>query len=107
MESPDREIRRIARHLHLEVDDRLLDEYCRDFLSQELRNTKFSLEDTASQKSIDPLVGEVYRNLLDLACDQRCLSNKEVSAMFCQWNQAYETKTALLGLVGRLLVDHD
>lgn len=107
MGNPDSEIRRIARHLDLKVDDTILDEYCRDFLSQELRHTKFSLEDLAAQSSIDPLVGEVYRSLLDLASDRGNLSDAGLTDAFLGWNRQYGEKTPLLGLLERVSAERD
>lgn len=107
MENPDSEVRRIGKHLGLEVDKGILDDYCRGFLSQELRHTKFSLEDLAAQQDLDPLVNEVYTHLLDFASDRKNLADEKTLPMFERWNSEYEAKVPLLGLIERVSADRD
>lgn len=105
--NPEREVRRIASHLHLEVNDQALHEYCSDFVSPGLRHTSYSVEDLNSQHDIDPLVGEVYRSLLDFAVDQRNLAEESAPKLFAQWNDGYEARVPLLGLIERVSAARD
>lgn len=107
MEDPAREISRIAERLQLQVDPHEMDDYLKNFLTPQLRHSNFSLEDLDSDRGLDPLVPEVYRNLLDLAADRRDLADADVAGMFSRWIEEFDAKTPLLGLIERTAAERD
>lgn len=107
MENPEREIRRIGDRLGLPVDEREMEDYLKNFLTPKLRHSSFSLEDLESDRTLDPLVGEVYRKLLDIASDRLDTGGPDVGGMFERWSREFAVKTPLLSLIERTTLERD
>lgn len=107
LENPEREIRRVGRHLRLEVSADALDEFRGQFLSRELRHSSYSLSDLEDRIDLDPLVSDVYAGLMDFATDRRSLADEETPGIFSRWAEAYDAKVPLLGLIERLAAERN
>ena len=69
---PDRELRRIARLLQIDVlpdIERQIHAYAVDFLTADLRHNRATLDDLARSQGVNPLTREAYLLLLRLAND--------------------------------------
>lgn len=101
MANPEGEVRRIADRLGLPVDEAEMAEFLGNFLAPQLRHSTHSLDDLESDRDLDPLVTEVYRNLLDLAADRRGADDVEAAEIFARWQQEFALRFPLLGLLER------
>lgn len=73
LEDPDRELRRMARTLEIDVDDEVakgIDEYASGFLSRDLSHNRASFDDFANDPLTNPTTRDGYRWLLRFASDE-------------------------------------
>ena len=100
MQSPDRELNRIAKYLELEIDPAELQSYKAEFLDEELRHTVYELNDLALDLSCPPIVREVYTALLEVASDHIRLD--ELESKFTRWSDEFERLKSPLMLIDKL-----
>ncbi len=107
MESPEREIRRVAESLSLTVDAGELAEYRDNFLDSQLRHTSFTVCELEEARAVHPLVGRVYRGLLEFAADRRSLRDPAATALFAEWHQEFAAMTPLLRMIEQTTAERD
>jgi len=102
MQSPDRELKRIAACCDLEIDDAKLQSYKTEFLDQGLRHTVYELNDLMKDKACPPLVLEIYEILLDIASQQETLEDQMLQNNVSRWSDELERIKSPLMLVDKL-----
>jgi len=83
LEDPDRELRRMARVLEIDVTDSVeqgISEYAGEFLSRDLRHNRSTFEDFASASETSPCARDGYQWLLRFASDA-------VDSTSVEWSQ--------------------
>jgi glycosyltransferase involved in cell wall biosynthesis/GT2 family glycosyltransferase len=104
MQSPDRELNRIAKNLDLYIDPTELQSYKAEFLDNDLRHTIFTMDDLVLDPVCPPLVRDIYSFLLEVASDQISLDNLELQQRIISWNEEYTRYKSTLMLVDKLFV---
>ncbi len=102
MQSPDKELRRIAKDLSLEVDNAELTVYIREFLDPGLRHTTYSLCDLQKEKLCPPLVQEIYANLLDVTTGRVLMDNDLLQRKVVSWVNQYWCLRPLLTFIDKI-----
>jgi len=102
MESPDREMIRIAKCVNLEIDPKALQFYKTEFLDQGLRHTVYDPDDLLLDNACPPIVHEVYTALLDVAADKANLDDVELQEKVARWSEEFERLKPLMGVIDRL-----
>lgn len=101
MDAPERELRRMAQGLGLEIDPAALADYKRDFLDQGLRHTRFELDDLLADGACPAIVRNAYAALLDVAAGKTDLDALQDDLP--RWTQEYARLEPTLRLVDKLL----
>jgi len=101
MEDPDREIKKIAECLNLKIDPHELETYKIDFLDKSLRHTLHNLNDLILDKTLPPLVREVYSTLLDIS-ETGIIENVALSEKISKWENELERIDSALSLADKL-----
>lgn len=101
MESPESELKRVAKHLELEVDPAELQCYRSDYIDAELRHTAYDLNDLWSDDACPPLVRDIYTTLLDVASDESMISHVGIQKEMERWAGEFERIKSSLTLVDR------
>ncbi|MBW6521013.1 MAG: hypothetical protein K0A99_08410 [Desulfoarculaceae bacterium] len=104
MQSPERELSRIAKALDLEVDSTELQIYKNDFLDQALRHTVYELNDLLLDDTCPPIVSEIYAALLDVASENSKFDDLELQNKVLRWSDEFEHLKIPILLVDKLLV---
>ncbi|MBI3480633.1 MAG: sulfotransferase [Nitrosomonadales bacterium] len=104
MQSPDRELGRIAKKLDLELDPAELQSYKSEFLDEGLRHTVYGLSELQADEACPPIVREIYTALLDVASDQMQLDDAAFLDKMTHWVDEFERIKAILNLVDRYYV---
>jgi hypothetical protein len=107
MENPDREMGRIASRFGLDIDPEEMTDYRENFLSPQLRHTNFTFSDLENDPELHPLIGQVYRELLEFASDRKGLGDQDSVEMFKRWNNDYAALSPLLRLIERTRLEQD
>jgi len=83
MEDPTGQLQRIAQNLGLTFDSESPEfaEYHTQFLEDSLRHTRYRMEDLHLDKSIPPIVIELYKILVELATDAVQFEHREVVSL--------------------------
>lgn len=105
MQSPDREINRVAKHLDFEIDPEALQSYKTEFLDQELRHTVYELNDLLLDDACPPLVREIYTALLDVASEKTEFDDLALQHQVGRWSDEFERLRTILLLIDSLLVE--
>lgn len=85
IQSPDRELDRIAKLFDLEVDPTELQNYKTKFLDQGLRHSVHDINDLLFDDSCPPIVREIYSTLLEVAFDRVKLDEMELQNKVVLW----------------------
>lgn len=99
LEDPDRELRRVARVLEIEVTESVeqgIAEYASEFLSRDLRHNRSSFEDFADDPETNPTTRDGYQWLLRFASDAIDSGSAEWSQDWARIEQEVETMAPLL-----------
>jgi hypothetical protein len=102
MQSPDRELLRVAKCTGLEIDHAELQKYKREFLDQELRHTVYDLNDLFLDDACPPLVQEIYSELLEVASDKKRVDDPSLQKEIAIWASEFERLKSPLVLLDRL-----
>jgi hypothetical protein len=102
MQSPARELGRIANQLGLAIDPDALHDYKSNFLDPALRHSAYSLGDLSQDSACPPLVRDVYSILLDVAADKQSINDAALNAVAVRWIEEFARSKSLLMLVDRL-----
>jgi len=103
MQSPHRELFRIAKLLDLRLDQREFERYEVEFLDQRLRHTTYDLQDLSEDHACHPLVREIYVALHDIASgtmDKR--ADLAAQRKTARWMTEFERLKSVLKLADRL-----
>jgi O-antigen biosynthesis protein len=107
MESPERELKRVAAAFSLTLDRSGMANYASDFLDESLRHTKFDSHDIASDNSCLPLIRDVYATLVSAAADALPLDSISFRERFDGWRSEFERLEPTLLLVDKLASKHE
>jgi hypothetical protein len=102
MESPDREIGRMARIFGLDVDPLDMETYRSEFLDNQLRHSVFAPSDFGTNDSCPILAKKVYGALLDAASDRLALDDSDFLGQVARWTEELELSGTYLGLADKL-----
>lgn len=91
MEDPADQLQRIAQNLGLTFDPESPEfaEYHTQFLEDSLRHTRYRMEDLYLDKSIPPIVIELYKTLVELATDAVQFEHREVVSLLRRVNEQF------------------
>ena len=107
MQSPDRELTRIAKGMGLVIDQEKLKPYKNEFLSPELRHSVYDLNDLAIDDACLPLVREVYTALIDVATDKSRIDEVNFQNSLVNWAAEFDRITPVLALTDRLFAEKE
>jgi hypothetical protein len=82
MANPEKELLRISRHLNLTLESSLLNEYCSDFLDQQLRHTQYTENDVLIDPLLPGSIKQIYPLLLRLAREKTSIQSNKVREQF-------------------------
>ncbi|MDF0606827.1 hypothetical protein HZU77_014375 [Neisseriaceae bacterium TC5R-5] len=105
MQSPDKELTRISKAFGLKINALELENYKNEFLDQDLRHTKYPLEDLSLDNSCPALVREIYSILLLAASEQTLFEGDDLQSLVSQWLAEFERLKPSLLLVDGLLLE--
>jgi hypothetical protein len=104
MQSPEREISRIAKALHLEIDLKELKTFISDFLDEKLRHTEYKSIDLLNNDLCPPLVREIYTFLLEIASDKVKSDDPDLNELVARWSREFDRFKSTLSLVDKLVI---
>ena len=102
LQSPDRELNRIAKCSELEIDVAALKHYKNEFLDKSLRHTFYNLNDLLLDDLCPAIVSEVYAALLDVATERKKIDDKDLTEKIKQWSSEFERLRSPLKLVDKI-----
>jgi hypothetical protein len=102
LQSPGETMSRIARALQMQINPAELKKFEDEFLNKELRHTIYQVDDLAKYDSIPVLVGEVYKDLLDVAEDKIELTDASLQAKIATWMNEFTGLKPILEFIDRL-----
>ncbi len=102
MQSPDRELMRVANCTGLEIDPAELQSYKTEFLDQGLRHTVYALNDLLLDDTCPFMVREVYTALLDVASDKTKFNDLEFQNKVVRWSDEFSRFRSSLLLIDRI-----
>ena len=85
MQSPEAELTRIAQGLQLQIDPLELEMFKTEFLDETLRHNIYQPEDLMREKSILPLVQDIYTFLMKVATENIQLDDAIAKDKIVQW----------------------
>ena len=103
MQSPERELSRIARQFDLQVDQKALQRYQTAYLDQSLRHTVYDVRDLSLDPDCPPMVREVYAALLDVAHDTVALDADLLLKKIDGWVSEFVRMAVPLRLIDTLV----
>jgi len=96
--SPVRELSKISAMLGLNTDLRELEEYTSNFLKNNLRNTKYSIEQLKREPNVPMLVKEVYVRLSEYTLSTQSSFSPEMKSLFTRWRDDLNLLSLYLSL---------
>jgi len=102
MQSPEVELKRMAKRLQLQIDMPKLENFKTGFLDEELRHTVYQLNDLISEEAVPSLVREVYSEVLKTAMDDRRLNTASFKNKTARWSDEFSRQKSALLLVDKL-----
>lgn len=96
IKTPEQQMRRVADHLNLTVQEPLLAEYVTDFLDKGLRHTRHTQVDLAEDPDCPAFIVGLYRDLLAVAQDRKDLDTPAIQKRL---KQAWKSVHAMLPLM--------
>lgn len=102
MQSPDRELNRIAQSLDLEIQAEELQSYKTVFLDEGLRHTVYDANCLLLEEDCPPIVIEIYSALLDIASDKVKFEDVQLQDQVARWTKEFERYKSPLVLVDKL-----
>jgi hypothetical protein len=102
LQSPTAELERIAKGLHQKIDPQELQKFELEFLDTSLRHTIYQFEDLRDEKSILPLVQEVYSTLLNAIVNNDLLSDERIKTKIKQWENEFYRLSPILSFIDKL-----
>lgn len=106
MQSPDRELKRIAKCLDLEIDLGELRNYKTVFVDEGLRHTVYDLNDLWLDDACPPLAREIYSALLDVASDKTPIDDLALRDQIACWVGEFKRLKSHLALIGRISIQN-
>jgi lipopolysaccharide biosynthesis protein len=107
IQSPERELERIAAQLALTVDPVEMERYRHEFLDEKLRHTRYEPEDLQQEEACPPLAYEVYADLFEMAAENAAIDFAVVQAKSAQWSAELARLKATLQLIDKLYQQND
>jgi glycosyltransferase involved in cell wall biosynthesis len=102
LQSPDHEIKRMAKHLDLKIDPTELQKYKTEFLDQKLRHTVYDVNDLLLDALCPPIVREIYPVLLEVASEKIKFDDlQQLQSKIAQWSDEFERLELSLRLIDK------
>ncbi|MDJ0851582.1 MAG: hypothetical protein QNK04_24675 [Myxococcota bacterium] len=105
LDEPEVQLRRLAKHLDLPVDEPVEDSirsYARSFLKGEMRHTRFDPDRLGAEPRLNPITRDAYLLLRRLATDEVSLESARFWQEWSRIEAAVEQLAPVLGYVDRL-----
>lgn len=102
MESPERQLNRIAAHLDFELRPKELEYYLTEFLEAGMRHTNYDLGDLASDEACPPLAREIYTTLVAKASSDVRINEAALQNEIDRWRSEFVRLKPSLMLLDRL-----
>jgi len=96
---PDDQLKRLANHLELRLDQDKLDIYKTNFLDNNLQHSIFSQNDLTSDCSCPPFVQEIYKTLIDVSSDRLNINSSNFIKNINDWSNRFGEVESCLRLV--------
>mgnify|MGYP000518193144 CR=1 FL=1 len=103
VDAPERELRRIALGLNLEVNPEELNLYVTEFITHDLRHTSFDFQSLDLDDACPAIVRNVYSILTDLSADKIKLGNTELQDQIKKWGNELKGLTVPFKVIDRLM----
>jgi hypothetical protein len=103
MQSPDKELNRIAIAFDLKIDQSALLTYKTEFLDNGLRHTTYELDDLFLDDTCPPIAAEIYKSLLQVASDKIKFDDIDLCSDIERWRNEFDRLECSLVLVDTLI----
>lgn len=103
IKGPEEQVRRVADRLNLKVEEEQLNAYVADFLDSNLRHTRHTQADLASDSDCPVLVLGLYRDLLAVSQDKKDLDTDIVQRRLKQAWKGVQVLQPILRSMDRML----
>ena len=107
MQSPDFELKRIAKQFNLKIDPMEMKNYITEFLDKKLQHNVYDMKDLLVDKFCPPLVHEIYKELLEVASDKKTLEDLSLKKKINIWTDEFERLKSLLALIDRISIKNN
>jgi len=107
IESPARELNRMAQSLDLQINPDELRKYKGEFLDEGMRHAVYSPDDLLLDESCPPLVRRMYATLLEVASDQTPLDDEALNQFSVDWMNEFNLMKPSLILANDALLNED
>ncbi len=88
MQNPASELARLAKEINLPINADELSIFLNDFIDDSLRHTHYELNDLLLDDACPQMVGQIYTQLLDVACGKKSLHDEAFAAHLKYWYDA-------------------
>jgi hypothetical protein len=102
IQSPETEIKNIAKGLQLQIDPLQLQKFKTEFLDEGLRHTVYQLESLMLDKTILGLTQEVYSTLVQIAGNNVQLDDTTIKKKIEQWKNEFSRLIPVLVFIDKL-----
>ena len=102
MQSPESELKRMAKAFHLSITPSELKKFTDEFLDPTLQHTIYQIDDLVLERAIPPLVREVYMAVLKAATNSQTLNSSSFATKIMKWNREYSQQKLALLLADKL-----
>lgn len=104
MQSPARELNRIANCFGLKIDPAELNEFQTEFLDPGLRHTAYDINDLLLEETCPPLVREIFSTLQDVSSDKLKIDDSFLGNSIARWVVEFERLKSSLSLADKISV---
>lgn len=102
METPERELQRMADNLQLETIPGELEVYLSEFLDKRLQHNKYSIDDLQQDNACPKPVYTTYLTLMEMAADKIKIDDIRLQDQIQQWRTEFENLIPILTLTDKL-----
>jgi hypothetical protein len=107
MQSPDFELKRIAKQFDLKIVPLEMQNYVTEFLDKKLQHSIYGINDLLLDKFCPPLVHEIYTELLEVASDKKNIDDLSLKKKVSIWSDEFERLKSSLALIDRVSMENN
>lgn len=104
IQSPDFELRRIAKQFDLKIDPIEMKNYITEFLDKELRHYVYDINDLLLDDLCPSIVREIYTELLEAASDKQNIDNPSLLKKISFWTDEFDRLKISLALIDKIFI---